>query len=338
MAQLQDCSIMVEDESTYGTAVTVARPIEFTDEDLDYDKGVKQGQGMRVGSRLARIARRVVTTKAAKGSVTFELYSKGQGKWWKYLLGSMSSTLVSGSTYQQVGKLGATTDALQAFTLQKGVVRDDGTVDPYTVPGCLVDSWELTAAQGEIATVKATIDGREVLTATGYASPSYVATPTQFHFAQGSMAFGTGAITMPTTTALASGGTNVLNITDFSMSVDRKLKKDRFPFGLLGKKSKPTSGMPEIKGKVTVEYTDQTTVNAFLADTTFGIILDFDTGVALSAGNERLQIVLPAIKLEGELPKANKGELIELSVDFTVGDDLTNAPLTVVLRTSDTAL
>ena len=52
-----------------------------------------------------------------------------------------------------------------------------------------------------------------------------------------------------------------------------------------------------------------------------------------------MQITLPEIKLNGELPKANGTDLITLSVDFDGLDNLTAAqPIWVSLRTADTAL
>ena len=108
MTTFQDCSIGLSKESTYGTAVTVARFLEFTDESLDYSKNVVQGEGLRVGSRVARSARRVVTTSDAGGDLSMECLSKGMGLVWEQCMGTGVSTLVSGSTYQQVFTLADT--------------------------------------------------------------------------------------------------------------------------------------------------------------------------------------------------------------------------------------
>src|SRR5690349_17058393 len=102
MATQQDCSIGFGVESTFKTYAAPTRFLEFTDESLAWEKNVKQGQGLRVGSRVARTSRRVIPTADGAGDITFEAESKGLGLIWRALLGVGTSTVVSGSTYQQV--------------------------------------------------------------------------------------------------------------------------------------------------------------------------------------------------------------------------------------------
>jgi hypothetical protein len=150
--------------------------LEFTDEAVDWDKNIKQGQGLRVGSRGARSARRVVPTAEGKGSVTIEATSKGMGLWWQAALGTSTSTVVSGATYQQVHTL-TTSSLAPALTLQKGSVQVGGTIDAQTYTGVTVEGWELNFPNADIATVKFNLDAADVSTATGYATPTYPATP-----------------------------------------------------------------------------------------------------------------------------------------------------------------
>jgi hypothetical protein len=334
MAALQDASVGTAVESTYGTPVTVTRWYEFTDESFDYEKTVKQGAGIRVGSKVARSGRRVVTETQAKGDLTVELGSKGLGTLLQTCFGTGVSTLVSGTTYQQNFTLGSTPPSM---TVQKGLVRADGTVDPYTYNGGVVDSFEIDCPQGDIAKLKASFVFRDMLTATAYAAPSYVS-PSLFHFAQGAITID-GTVTAPTTTALASGGTAVANVRDFSVKVDNKLTADRFNYGGAGKMAAPTLGLRGITGKMTIEYTDRTLVDAYIADTPLALSLTFTSSETLSTGTAQLQIVLPEIKLNGEVPKANGTDLITLSVDFDALDNLTAAqPIWLSLRTADTTL
>ena len=337
MAALQDSSIGTIPEVAYGTPLTPTRFYEFVDESFDYVKTVKQGQGIRVGSKVARSGRRVTTETSAKGDMTVELTSKGLGTLLQACFGSGTSTSVSGSTYQQLFVLG-TGSTPPSMTLQKGVVRADGTVDPYSYNGGVVDNFEIDCPQGDIAKVKSSWIFRDVVTSTTYATPSYATTPSLFHFAQGAITIG-GTVVAPTTSALASGGTSVANVRDFSLKVDNKLGADRFNYGGAGKMLSPTYGLRDISGKMTVEYTDQTLVNAYMADTALAVSLTFTSTESLSTGTAVLQIILPEIKLNGELPKANGTDLITQSVDFDVLDNLTaTQPIWAVLRTADTAL
>ena len=113
----------------------------------------KQGAGIRVGSKVARSGRRRHETQA-KGDLTVELTSKGLGTLLQTCFGTGVSTLVSGSTYQQNFTLG-TGATPPSMTVQKGLVRADGTVDPYTYNGGVVDSFEIDCPQGDIAKLKA---------------------------------------------------------------------------------------------------------------------------------------------------------------------------------------
>lgn len=333
MTSFQDCSVGVAVESTYGTGVTVTRWLEFTEETLDYNKNVVQGEGLRVGSRVARSGRRVVTTSEAGGDITVECLSKGMGVFWQGVMGAGTSTLVSGATYQQNFTL---SDSPPSLTIQKGLPRTDGTVDPYTYVGSQCDSFELSFGNAEIATLTSTWNSKDVVTGTAYAAPSYSTGANLFHFANGSLS--TGTFTAPTTTALASAATPVANVRGGTLQVNHNPANDRYNFGGGGKKVKPAVGLREITGTLEVEYDSATFRDAVLADTAMSLVLTY-TGGALSTGTETLQLALPELKLDGKLPTSNAGELITVSLEFTVLDNLTAAqPIWVVARTSDAAL
>lgn len=339
MASNQDAAILWKKETTYGTGVTPDRSFEYIgDESIGWDKNVKQGQGLRAGSRVARSTRRVVPTADGGGDWTVEGISKGMGYLWEACLGSGVSTLVSGSTYQHVFTLA---DNPPSGTLQKQLPRTaaDGTVtiDPYTFLGAMIASWEFAFPNADIATLKMTVDAKDLTTATAAATNAYpTAAASLFQFANGSIS--TGVLTAPTATALASAATPVADIRGGSVSVNNNLTADRFNFGGGGRKAKPSPGLREIAGSLDAEYDATTFRDAVLNETAMSLIVNF-TGAALSTGVETLQIVLPEIKLDNEIPKTNGTDLIRQSLNFSVLDNLTAAqPIWVVMRTSDTAL
>jgi hypothetical protein len=338
MAAIPDASVGIGVESVYGTPVTVTRWYEFLSETLKFDKTVKQGQGMRVGSRYDRSPRRVVPLTAATGELELELASKGFGLLLQAAMGTGVSTLVSGSTQQQLFTP-AVTAVLPKLTLQKGVVRTDGTVDPYTYTGVTVDGFEINCPNGDIVTMKFALDAKDMATATAYTAPSYPAAPVNlFHFAEGAITIG-GAVVVPTTTVMASGGTAVANVRDFNLKVDNILKTDRFNFGASGKKAQPTLGKSVGTGSMTIEYSDSVIRDAYLADTPLALTLTFTTGTALSTGFEQFQVVIPEIKLNGDIPNPNGTDMITLTVPFDVLDNLVAAfPLYLAMRTADAAL
>lgn len=337
MAAALDASIGVGTETTYKTGVTPTRWFEYLDESLDWAKNIKQGKGLRVGSRVARSARRVVPTADGGGDFTMECVSKGMGLLWSYLMGSGTSTLVSTGVYQQVFTLA---DVLPSFTLQKGIprVNIDGTftTDPYTFLGCTADTFELDFTQADILQLKATIDAGDLTTATAYAAPSYASAPSVFHFAGGTVS--SGVLTAPTATALASGTTTLADIRGGTLTVNHNTKQDRYNFGGGGRKSKPTVGLRDISGKIDIENDTTAFRDAVLNETPMCLIWTY-VGAALTSGTETLQVVLPEVKFDTELPKTNGTDLITPSMSYAVLDNLTAAqPIWIVTRTSDSAL
>ena len=334
MATTQDVSVGVGVESTFKTGVTPTRFFEIVDESLDWNKNIKQGQGLRVGGRVARSARRVVPSADGAGDITVEAISKGMGLLWQACLGGGVSTLVSGSTYQQLFTLG---DNPPSLTVQKGLPQAGGTVDAYTFLGCVVSGWEFSFPNADVCSLKVTFDAADVTTATAYATPSYPASPSLFHFAGGSVF--TGTLTAPTTTALASAVTPLADIRGGSVNGNNNVRNDRFNLGGAGRKSKQLVGLREIAGSIDVEYDTTMFRDALLNDSPMSLVLNFTTPTALSTGVETLQVVLPEIKFDSPLAQSNGTDLIVSSMNFTVLDNLTAAqPIWVVHRTSDTAL
>jgi len=335
MATPYDCSVNVGKESTYGTAVAGTVAYEFNSEGFDYAPNRVQGTGLRVNGRVARSGRRVTTTTQAAGSLEIDAQTKGMVRLLEAALGTGTATLVSGSTYQHNYTLGDTPPAL---TVQKSVPRADGTIDPYTFAGCMVSSWELTQGNDDIAKMSFEFDARSMDTARAFDALTYPTTPSLYHFGQGAVTVG-GTVTVPPTTALATGGTAASDVRDFSLSVNNNLTTDRFNFGASGLKAKPTVGLREITGSFTAEYSATTYRTAFVADSDLAIVVTLTSSEALSTGTATLQVVLPICRLESAVPVANNGDLVTVEHSFSVLDGQVAAqPIYVVLRTSETTI
>lgn len=332
MTTTQDCSVGIGVESTFGTGVTPTRWLEFVDESLDWTKVVVQGKGLRVGARMARSARRAFIAAEAKGDMTVECVSKGMGLLWRACLGSSTSTLVSGSTYQQVHTFA---DVLPSLTVQKGLPRIDGTVDAYTLTGGTVDKWTFDLKNNDIATLKVGFDGRDLTTATAYAAPSYASGGNLLHF--GGAALYSGALTAPTATALGSAPTSLTGVRSFSVEVSNEVQAGRFNAGGAGRKAQQLVGERKVSGTIEIEYDAATYRDLVLNDGALTLVANL-TGGSLSSGSETLQVILPDIRFDGELPKANGTELIVQSMRFTALENASGQNLWVVARTSDTAL
>jgi hypothetical protein len=339
MAAQTDISfgMKVEGSSTYGTGVTVDRfyPI-LPDPSFNYEHAVINTQALRVGGAgVPRAASRARTTSAGSGDAEFELATKGCG----VLLGAVtggtpSHTLVSGTTYQSNFTLGD----LSSYTIQQGLVFADasGTRDPVTWLGAMCSGFEIDLPEGEIARLKTSWDLRDYVTNTAFATPSY-ATGTPYHWGIAGVTVG-GTVTVPTTTALATGGTGVSNVRSFNVRVDHGLSGARNNIGAGGLKQKPYAGTRAITGTIVTEHDSATMRAAYKADTSLAIVLTMTSTEALSTGTATMQVVLPDCRLTGPMPTSAGGQVITTSWGFESLNDGTNAPLYVVLRTADTAI
>lgn len=334
MANFQDWSVGHAKESTYGTGVTPSRFLEFTNpKPFTFDRGIKQGAGIRVGSRVARSARRVPTTKQAQGDIEVELFSKGLGLLLEACMGAGTSTLVSGSTYQQNFVFA---DVLPSHTVQFGVPNASGTIRALTFAGCVVSSWEIGGAVGDIATLKTSWDARSWTTATAYATPSYPSGGNLYTVEDATVYSGT--LTAPTATTLGSALTAVAGVKDFKVAVDNALVADRFFANGSGLKDVPLPGTRKPSVEMNIEYGANTMWDALEADSELVLVVTLSAG-ALGVGNETVQIVIPALKPDGDLPEGGPDAIASQPMKFTGLDNLTaTQPMWVVTRTSDTAL
>ena len=339
-----DASIGIKAETVYGTGVTVDQFLEFTSESFDRNADFVQGQGLRVGSRVDRAARRSLGKEGAEGSLSVEATIKGLGVLLQAALGTVTNTAVPSATgaFQQV-HTPATTDPVGSYTIQKGIPPlGGGATTPITFPGSVCKSIEISAKEGAIVEVSTDWMSREVLTATAYAAPSYPAIPAGvdplFTFVHGAIVIG-GTVTPPTTSALASGGTIAANITDFSLKFDQGLDDGGRGIGGAGKVTrKPVLGKAKISGKVTAEYDSVTLRDAYLAQTRLALMLTFTHDSLIGTGTPVppvLQVLVPVIVLEGEIPQAD-GKTVTQDISFTGLDGLSGSPLYVVYRTTDT--
>lgn len=327
MTTPQDCSVGLGVESVYGTAVARTRWFEFLDESFNFVKNVKQGVGLRVGSRVARSGRRVVASAEGSGDLTIEAVTKGLGLLWQLAMGSATSTLVSAGLYQQVFTLG---DVMPSATIQKGIPRADGTVDAYTFTGCMVESLTIDCPNADNVKVKTSWNAKDMTTATAYTAPSYATGPSVFTFAHGAVY--SGALTAPTATALASATTPVASIRSGSITIKHNLKTDRYNCGGGGRKEKPFVGIREISGSLVAEYADTAFRDAIVNDTSMTLVKTF------TSGTDVLQIVIPDVRFDGDTVKAST-DLAMQDIKWTGLDGLTAAqPIWIVCRTADTAL
>lgn len=347
MTLQSDCSVGLKKESTYGTAVVVDHFPEFLEQSLQQKPEFLQGEGLRVGKVLPRFARRALGKVVCEGDIELEVATKNFSIFLEAALGACTATLRSGSIYQHVATPLAT-DPMPAYTVQVGVPPvGGGTTIAQTFVGAVCDEWEISAKAGEIAMWKSSWVAKEMLTATAYAAPSYVASPRLLTFQHAALSIGvngTHALTVPTATALgATAATANASVTEFSVKGKNNVDDGGYVVGSAGKRGRrPTYGMRELGGSFTAEFVDTALRDLYIAQSHLHGVLTLTSDQDNIAGGgtyAALQIVIPSLVLEGDIPTSNKGDLITQKIDWTGLDGESAAsPLYMVLVTSDTAV
>lgn len=338
MGTLLDGQFGMKVESTFGTAVVVDRFYEIlADSTHNFSANPIQGQGLRVGGVHPRSARRVAGVGSGEVTVKAEVMSKGFGVLLGSVCGAYAHTLDASATYQGRGLSDVTGTRRSSYTLQFGVPRSDasGTVDPYTYAGCVPTSFEIDAPERGIPTISVTFWAASVTTATALASASYATTPTLFADSAG--AAGTtlgGTITVPTATAVESGGTASTTIRSWRLSGD--LMPNERP--RLGGWQQPTTGGGNTTLTVVQDY-EALTLQAIQASQAATSFTGYFTGAALGTGTERFGVVVPEMKVDdGAFGQLTGGEGSVPEISFTVLDDGTKEPWYLVYRTADAAI
>lgn len=338
MGVLTDGQVVFLKESSWDSPATPSRALEVLPDGTShaFDPMVIQGMGLRVGSQYMRGARRLAGTGRGEITVKYELESKGFGSLFELLGGSCVSNLVSTGVYQELC-LPTITSAFQtSATFQFGVPESDasGTVTPFTYSGCCCKSFEIDAPDMESPpTVTATFWAADVTTGTALVAASYPSTPTLFSGAAAATTLA-GSLTMPTTTALASGGTSVTDIRGWNLSVDLGLAERP----ALGGWQQPALGAPKATLKIKQDY-DATTLQALLLSQGSVAFTGTYTGGTLTSGSETFQVAVPAAYVDdGALAQFTAGDPAVPEITLACLDDLSHTPWAIAIRTADTAL
>lgn len=334
MPSVLDAQMGIASEATYNTPVTVTRFYRPSNGDgLEFRPNRVQGLNLRPGQVGHRGDMRVTPNGDHGGPFNLEVLSKGYGLLWEKLLGQSVSTLVSGSTYQQNHTLGG---PLKPFTLQHAVPQlqpaGDTQLKARTYSGCVAPSWGLQMDTNGILRLKMDVDAKSLSEGTALATFTEPSAPRNLFSFAGAAVY-SGAFTAPTATALAVGATQVAAATSWSLDVNRNADVADWR---MGGKSIPIPGIAAVTGGLGLVYNADTFVSAFLADTPFSLVLNFEAGT-LDVGKETVQVILPEIRLNGEMPKSTGAKPV-MAATYEALENGTNPLLMVCCRTADTAL
>lgn len=317
------------EEVTYGTAVTPARFLEFTSEGLQRNQNIGGSDGIRPGTRYGRGSTRRITRQWAEGNVQFEVATAGFGLFFEQLLGTVATTQPdipnSPTVYLHTftpTAAGASDTAAPSLTLQKGVEKNDGTVQAFTYPGSKVRGVNFTNDQDGVLLADIDFLCKQELTATALATASYTA-PTVFHYAQGAVKVDASTVA----NVRSVGSVNIANnlVPRFNMGNNGLMQKPiNRPFDLVG-------------GNFSIEFANLTDYyNAFAADTSVEIVLEYVGDVITDNETSLLRITLADGRFEGVTPTITDTDIVVSSVPFSAWDPASGAAVTIEYQTTDT--
>jgi hypothetical protein len=336
-----DAQVMYKAETTWGTAVTVDKAVEFIGESLKFDPTWLEPTGLRPGTKYKRVSRVRQSRKSVSGDITLEHATLNMGTLWKHALASGSGStpvLISGTAYKQIHTPGD----FRGFGLTVQVGRPEpssGTVRPFTFAGCKVSGWEFSLTDNAIPTLKLTIDGRSEATATALATASFAAGSTVFDFSQATLKLGGTATTASGETSIASGVTVATIVKSFTLTGSAPMDANRFGLGNAGLKAEQLeNATPTITGKLDAEFSKTELYDVFQANTTIALQLDL-TGAVISGGNSYLlSFILPAIKLKAAAPAVGGPDVVQMSTDFEAYSDETNPVIQTKIVSTESSL
>lgn len=306
----------VKAESTYGTAVTVDRFIEFNSEGLEAEVVHLMTRGL--GQRFQRSSRVRSYVKRGQGAIAFDVMNTGHGVFFKQLLGGVTTTH-PGTEYVHTFAPDATGKAGVSMTIQKGVPDVTGTVRPFTFPGSKVLEGTLACALDGNLTLAITIDAATVTTGTALAVESLSADAVPLCFIDGG--------------ATIDGGD--VDIQAFSITIKDAQDVERRFLGNT-RKEPIANGEMEITGTLTMEFESLAQYTAFINGAEVeDLLLTFsygDTGAAVPFG---LEITIPVLKYTGETPKVGSSEVVRTALPFKALYNGTDPIITIDYTTTD---
>ena len=320
-------------ESSFGVfpaSITASKFYEFNNENLKFNKNIKEGMGLRGGGVTMRAGRRVLVTSDASGDFEIDLPTRGTGLLFGLAMCNQvapSAGAVSGS-YTAAYTFGDPVG--DNFSMQVKIPNYSGSYTTKTLSGCKISGFELSVANGDIAKAKFTIDAAKFSTSTAAQTPSYTISG-----ASSLYTFGGGTVTID--------GTTAINVKDFSLTVDNAIKTDRYNLDGTGlKQEQIVNGFRKISGKMKVEFTDTVILSKFISDASAAIVVTLQGALISATTYETITISLPYVKYDADTPNVTGPGPVDLDVSFTAYDGSTTGtpsePLTITVVSQDAAI
>ncbi|HEX5347851.1 MAG TPA: phage tail tube protein [Pseudonocardiaceae bacterium] len=334
----------IKTEVTPGTPVAVDQFTRFDPgETLQRRPNFAQHVGLAAGALVPPSSGRYEVSHDAGGDVTFDVPMRGMGRWVQPMFGSTATPvqILSTTAYRQIHNLGSSDG--KTFTLQKGVPRRDGTVEPFTFAGCKITQWALTAAANGLVKIKMTVDAVDVSTsAAGGVSTlqaaSYSLAPSLFTFLNMTVSLAT-AYTTVSGLWTPTSPTAIGIIRGLTLNGGQPKDVAAWQAGSATKAEQLVNDYQTPTGSVDVDFASRSLFDQFAGNTSTVLQINL-TGPDAGGGNPYLlQFTLPAAFLEsGSTPQIASNGVVTVSYPFAGLADASGNALQAQIVSTDTSI
>ncbi len=321
--------LCINNEVTYGTSLLTGSPrfYEYESEDVQPVNGRIESPAMRAGMLVQRADRTEPDlTAGAAGPIVLPVPTKGFGLALSHCMGTSSIGSVIDANQEQTHAMGPLLGDF--FTCQiNRPFNPAGTNQAFTFAGGKITDFTISCEVGGFVMADLSCDFASQSTSPALASATYAS---DFRF-------------FPFTGVTATVDSVNLEIRSFSVSVSNALKTDNRYLGVATKKEPVQDGMRTIEWSISCDFSNLTQYNRAVSATRAGMLAPIVIsclGPVAHGGTTlpRLQLSIPAARFDDAATNVGGPEALTLDLSGVGLWDGTNSPLTILYRTSDTAI
>jgi hypothetical protein len=319
----------IKKETTWATAVTPDRFLEFDGDSLNLEQEYHDGISLRADTTFESSARTKKLRRAAGGAIPLPVGYKQFGVILdQAVTGTVTPSVVSGTAYLSTFNVGLGAAPTKSATLQINKPYSTGTDLSVTYPGAMLSGMSFSIDTDGILMCNTTWDAQDETT------PG--TTPAGAALASASYAAGQD-VWPETTAALTLNGGDAGAVTGISWEwqiprANRRKKLD----GSSTYRQPVVNGKATVTGSLQVDWESSTYYDLFRSGAFASLVLTCTGPTAITgAVYPTFQVTFAAIQIRGGSPSVNGPDLISTSVPFVAKFDGTNAPMKIEYTSTD---
>jgi hypothetical protein len=318
-------------ETTYGTAVTVAKFYEFDSESLALDQNFNDSIGLRAGRMFQPSGRMQLTTRGAGGSVGMQVPNKLFGTILDLMHGATITPTqqAASAAYLQTHNIG-TSQPNKSATLQVNRPDISATDHAFTYPGSVLTSVTFTGSADGVLTCSLTWDCRDETTPSTTPAGAALATAS----------YATGVTSWIGSATGITVNVNSVDVSQFvsswSLTWTQPYQADAWRMGQGSLKRKPIpNGLPTVTGTIEADWDAETRYLLYRAGSIIDVYADFQGPIIASTYHEQIKFDCTAAQIRGGGAAVGGPDVLSQTIEYTAGDNGSSVPLIVQYMSTD---